>query len=98
MTKMHLGTRVPNEGARRLAWWIGRHCFGTLTLAALRLRVPAATLQRLLSGELIPGEELVRPLGIATGDAVQRCDWRRAAQGGWFEQPGERFAQERRAA
>jgi hypothetical protein len=87
---MHLGARVPNEGARRLAWWIGRQAGFSMTGASIVLRVPLGTLQRLVAGELIPGEELCRPLGIATGEEVQRMDWRRPPQGGWFDEPSSR--------
>lgn len=94
MSKMHLGVRPPNEGARRLAWWVWQSCRGNLIVAAKQCGTKLDTLQRLIAGELIPGEELVRPITIGTGDAVGRADWRRDATGGWFDEPASRRLQQ----
>ena len=89
MHKMHLIARVPNEGARKLAWWIGRECAGSVAVAALKLRESAAMLDRLLSGEITPGEPLARNIGERTGRRITRLDWQRRAQGKWSDMPHE---------
>ena len=79
--KMHLAREVVAErgAARRLAWWIANSCSGKLPLAAKRGAAPSLdTLQRLLAGEIIPGEELVRPITIGNGDrpfGARGLDW-----------------------
>jgi hypothetical protein len=90
MMKMHLVARVPNEGARRLAWWIGRECKGNLGAAAWRLFVDAAQLERLLDGTMVPGTVLLADLIPRTDGAMTRPDWYRDPAGGWFDEPVSR--------
>lgn len=84
-TKMHLPVRVPNEGARLLAQRIMKDCRGCLFVASTAMRMPTATLQRLVDGEVVPGEVLVGDVARVTKQAISRRDWRRAPRGGWFE-------------
>jgi hypothetical protein len=85
MTKLHLIARVPNEGARLLAQRIMQDFRGSMFVASTSMRMPITTLQRLVDGEVVPGEELVGDVGRATANAITRNDWRRSPQGGWFE-------------
>lgn len=83
MTKLHLKARAPNEGARRLARWVMRVHRGDLSAAGKAIRVSVDKLERIVAGEILPGEVLCIPLGI-------HCDiggrlWRRPAAGGWFD-------------
>ena len=88
--KMYLVARVPNEGARRLAWWIGQNCDGDLQRAAWRLSADIGMLPRLLDGSISPGSIMRLELLASTDEAVQPVDWYRPAYGGWCDAPGER--------
>ena len=93
MVKMHLGAKVPNEGARRLAWWIGQEHRGDLRSASQTLPgCSVTTLERLLVGDIVPGAVLIEVLSRRGGIGWRL--WRRPASGGWFEAP----EQELRAA
>ncbi|WP_010184751.1 hypothetical protein [Sphingomonas sp. PAMC 26605] len=92
MMKMHLVACVPNEGARRLANWVGRECRGDLHVAAWRLHVEAIQLSRLLDGSMLPGEILLTDLVWRTERAMTPLDWYRKAAGGWFDAIAERSA------
>ncbi|MBM3927104.1 MAG: hypothetical protein FJ335_01385 [Sphingomonadales bacterium] len=104
--KMHLIARVPNEGARRLAWWLATHAAphrvpftskvvpsvaGAAALLAARAKLSEATIDRLLRGELVPGEEQGREISVATAGVVSMRDWRDAARGGWSDRPAYGF-------
>ncbi len=88
--KMHLVACVPNEGARRLAAWIGRECGGDLHTAARQLHVDAIQLSRLLDGSMLPGSILLMDLIWRTERAMTAIDWYRDAAGGWFDAIAER--------
>ncbi|MEG3177028.1 hypothetical protein U1872_12370 [Sphingomonas sp. RB3P16] len=92
MMKMHLVACVPNEGARRLANWIGRECGGDLHKAAWRLHIEAIQLSCLLDGSMLPGEILLIDLLRRTARAMSPRDWYREAVGGWFDAIAERAA------
>lgn len=85
MKKLSLPAVVPNEGSRLLARRIMAAYKGSLPFAAKCMRVPVPTLQRLVDGSLVPGEELVADVARATRDAIGRQDWRMKACGGWFD-------------
>jgi hypothetical protein len=87
MSRMHLGAKVPNEGARRLAWWIGERFAGDVAAFARAARVGVATIERLIAGEIAPGTDIVLPIGVATLGTVHRTDWRRQPLGSWFDRP-----------
>ena len=94
--KMHLAACVPNDGARRLAWWLGEQ--GRDGHVALeRAGFDANAIDRLLSGELLPGLAIGACLTLATGGAVVPGDFRRRARGWWFDRPSERPALRRAA-
>lgn len=83
MRKLFLPAKVPNEGARRLAAWF-------LSRPAIRARAALASvgvdfskLDRMVTGELIPGADERWALTLATGDAVLMRDWTIAARGRW---------------
>jgi hypothetical protein len=90
MSRMHLGAKVPNEGARRLAWWIGEKFAGDVAAFAAAARVGVATIERLIAGEIAPGTDIVLPIGVATLGTVHRDDWRRQPLGSWWERPAYR--------
>ena len=90
--KMRLAAKAPNEGARLCAQWIMRECQGCLLVAASRFRTTVTTIERLIAGEITPGEELVAPVAQVTRDRVKRRDWQRPACGGWFDVPAEQVA------
>ncbi|MAW99771.1 MAG: hypothetical protein CMN72_09565 [Sphingomonas sp.] len=86
--KMHLCARVPNEGARRLAWFIGRlqtvEPRAAEILAEVSL-VPLDRIERLISGELLPDWDAGLPLARASGAQLGISDFYRDASGGWFD-------------
>lgn len=87
MKKMHLGARVPNEGARRMAWHILTACRGDMRQFAWDAMMDLSPIQRLIDGDVVPGEDLCARIGIATGDQVRRLDWQSKPGGGWFDAP-----------
>jgi hypothetical protein len=95
---MHLTAKVPNEGARRLAWWLGnRPGDDALDRFAEAIGQHVGYIDRLLSGEVLPGGEVAHSVWLATGGAVWRFDWRTPARGGWFDEPAERTPSRRAA-
>lgn len=88
--KLHLTAWPANEGARRLAWWIGSTHGGDVAAAAARFGCETSTIDRLIAGEIVPGTELALPVGLVTDGFICRKDWQRAAAGGWFDQPEAR--------
>lgn len=85
MKKLHLPAVVPNEGARLLARRIMAAYRGSLPFACQCMKIGVPTLQRLVNGEIIPGEELVADVAHATQGAIQRSDWRQQPRGGWHD-------------
>lgn len=85
MKKLHLPAIPPNEGARLLARRIQSAYKGNLQFAAHCMKVSVVTLQNLVDGTLVPGEELVRDVARATAHAIGRVDWRSRPVGGWFD-------------
>lgn len=87
MTKMHLAATPPNEGARLLARWIGEEALGSLEVAGKALGIKPAQLQRMIDGDLLPGDELRQPLFFRAG--IGRGVFVRPAACGWFDQPAD---------
>ncbi len=85
MKKLHLPAIPPNEGARLLARRIQSAYKGKLPFAAHCMQMSIVTLQNLVDGTLVPGEELVRDVARATRDGISRADWRSRPVGGWFD-------------
>ena len=82
MAKMHLGAKAPNEGARLLARWIARETRGSTRMAARMLGTDESVVQRLIDGDLIPGDQLGEPLFRIV--RVDRLMFQRPAQAAWF--------------
>lgn len=83
--KLHLTGTPPNEGARLLGRRIASAYRGNLLRAGKAMRVAPGTLQRLVAGEIVPGEELAGDVGRATANGIARLDWQRQPRGGWFD-------------
>lgn len=83
--KLHLPAIVPNEGARLLARRITAAYRGNLPFACRAMQIPVVTLQRLVEGDIVPGEELVADVARATHNAITRAEWRSQPLGGWFD-------------
>ena len=88
MSKLYLGAIVPNEGARRLAQWLMARELarpGARERLAVRIGSDAGQIDRVIAGEVVPGELLAHALGSSTSGAIDRRHWRQAAHGGWFD-------------
>ncbi|WP_210357629.1 hypothetical protein [Sphingomonas beigongshangi] len=85
MKKLHLPAAVPNEGARLLARRIASAYRGSLPFACQCMQIAVPTLQRLVDGGIVPGEELVADVARATQGGIQRHHWRQQPRGGWFD-------------
>lgn len=83
MNKLFLPAKVPNEGARRLAAWVLSRSAVRARAALARAGVDLAKLDRIVTGELIPGADDRFAITRATGDAVLMRDWSTAARGRW---------------
>ncbi|RIA37500.1 hypothetical protein DFR49_3385 [Hephaestia caeni] len=82
---MHLIATVPNEGARRLAWWIGQLGPDAYDAFAAAMGSHVSFVDRILAGEIVPAAHLAQRIGAVTSDFIDRRDWRRPAAGGWFD-------------
>lgn len=83
MGKLFLPRRVPNEGARRLAAFLTGVSAGRASRALASAGLDALRIDRLLTGELIPGADERFAIACATGHAVLVRDWSMQARGGW---------------
>ncbi len=83
MGKLFLPAKVPNEGARRLAaWFLSRP--GIRARSALAsVGVDFAKLDRMVTGELIPGADERWAITLATRNAVKVRHWSVAPLGRW---------------
>ncbi len=104
MQKVFLSARPANEGARRLAWWLlddqltpPQRYLRRRQLHASGIALGEIMLNRLLSGELLPGEEQGWAISCATRGAVRVGDWRDLPEGAWSERPVEHLAMRRAA-
>lgn len=88
MTKLRLGTRVPNEGARLLAQWIMREPAGTLDKLLRKIGMGQIDMERMMAGELTPGAFVGHQIFAFTRSAVTINDWYRPAAGSWFDVVG----------
>jgi hypothetical protein len=91
-TKIRLPARVPNEGARRLAWWLMNQPAGTYDRMLRKLGIGQISMERMLAGELAPGREQGFMIYGFAGQSVPIGEWYRAAEGGWFDRPVDRAA------
>jgi hypothetical protein len=83
-TKLRLGVRVPNEGARRLAQWIMREPVGTLDKLLRKIGMGQIDMERMMAGELTPGADIGHQIFAFTRCGVTINDWYRPATDGWF--------------
>jgi hypothetical protein len=83
MKRLFLPAQVPNEGARRLAAWLQSVPAVRAMRAMGNAGLDAAKVDRLITGELIPGADERIAITRATGDAVLMRDWTIAARGHW---------------
>lgn len=97
MQKVFLSARPANEGVRRLAWWLLDEAVPRQILGLRRSKLASAdvgeiSLNRLLAGELLPGEVMGWAISRATRGAVRVGDWRDLPEGAWAERPVEHVA------
>ncbi len=86
MSKLHLGAVAPNEGARLLAQWaVAQGVNVALTTLWRTARISRSLVGRLLTGEVLPGEDLAVRIAQITGGRIDRRTWRRQACGWWFD-------------
>ncbi|WP_343526724.1 hypothetical protein [Sphingomonas sp.] len=90
--KISLPAVVPNEGARRLAYYLTTDKPQELARFARKIEASESTVERLIRGEIRPGEELARAIYLATGGAVWSRFWSCQPEGGWFDRPISRVA------
>ncbi|PXA91582.1 hypothetical protein DMC47_25335 [Nostoc sp. 3335mG] len=83
MSKLYLPARVPNEGARRFAAFLTTVSTIRATRALGAAGLDAGRVDRLITGELIPGAEERFAIACATGHAVLVRDWSSQARGRW---------------
>ncbi|WP_430635041.1 hypothetical protein [Sphingomonas hankookensis] len=83
MNKLFLPAKVPNEGARRLAAWFLSRPPISARAALASVGVDFSKLDRMVSGELLPGADDRWCITLATGDSVAVRDWSVAARGRW---------------
>ena len=95
--RLRLGVHVPNEGARRLAYWIQREPVGALSKLMRRTGIGQISMERMMSGDVVPDAAIAYQIFAATRCAVPINDWDAKPEGGWFDVVGAR-APLRRAA
>lgn len=83
MSKLYLPARVPNEGARRFAAFLTTVSAARATRALRAAGLDAGRVDRLITGELIPGAAERFDIACATGHAVLVRDWSVQARGRW---------------
>lgn len=83
MGKLYLPARVPNEGARRLAAFLTGVPATRASRALGAAGLDATRIDRLITGELIPGADERFAIACATGHAVLVRDWSSQARGRW---------------
>lgn len=96
-SKLRLGVRVPNEGARRLAHFIMHQPPGALDKLMRRTGLGPIAMDRIMSEGVTPAEDIGYQIFAFTGCAVSASDWDSNPEGGWFDIVDAR-EQARRAA
>lgn len=99
MNKMHLPAKPENEGARLLVWWLHRRqtsVSSALSVLHAQAAVREALVDRLVSGEVIPGGDMGHRIWLATDGKVPTRAWRQRPSGGWFDRPTQFQEQEAR--
>lgn len=78
--------RPANEGAHRLAWWMGQDEARVDALAA-HPAVGPAMIDRLLSGEVEPDCSMAFAIDVLSWGDVRVGDWQRRTAKDWGERP-----------
>ncbi|MBD8677946.1 hypothetical protein [Sphingomonas sp. CFBP 13720] len=81
--RLYLGAVVPNEGARRFAAWLNAVSSAHAAKALGAIGVDAMHVDRMITGELVPGQRQRFDIARATGHAVLVRDWSQPAFGRW---------------
>ena len=90
MPLMHLTAAVPNEGARRLAWFIGNAETPAAAVAELESHLGFGAIDRIVSGALLPGVRMGAKLWAWSGGQIDAHDFRHPPKGWWFDRPASR--------
>ncbi|MEK9212293.1 hypothetical protein [Sphingomonas sp. 2378] len=89
--KLNLPARVPNEGARRLAFYLNDKP-GALGRFVRKAATSEMMVQRLINGDVIPDADMAKAIYLATDCAVWSRHWTFRPEGGWFDRPVLRAA------
>lgn len=90
-SKLHLVGHPPSEGAHRLACWLLGTRNPRLTavrIDEMRRALGEITLDRVLQGELVPGQIMGAQLARLTGGRVQARQFMRPTGRRWSDVPG----------
>lgn len=90
--KLTLAAVVPNEGARRLAYHLTTDKPQALARFARKIESSETMLERLIRGDIRPGQEMAKAIYLASNGAVWSRDWGQRPEGGWFDRPIVRAA------
>jgi hypothetical protein len=90
MGVMYLPARVPNEGAHRLAWAIGRAPNPGDAIRQIETTIGVNTVDRLITGSLVPGERMGAAIMLWSGGAVKVADFYRPTSLRWIDEPPPR--------
>lgn len=90
--KIPLPAVVPNEGARRLAFHLTTDAPQTMARFARKIGSTEVMVERLIRGDIRPGEEMARAIYLATDKAVWSRFWSCPPEGRWFDRPLSRVA------
>lgn len=84
----------PSDGAHRLAWWLAPLEDAGFEHLCAHADLSFALIDRLLSGEVEPSDELAAVIARETEGAVLPEDWTRGGPLGWLDKPFDRNPQE----
>lgn len=82
----------PSNGAHRLAWWLARLGDAGFEHLAQDGLLSFDLIDRLLSGEVEPSDEIASVIARETEGAVLPDDWARGGPLGWLDKPFDRPA------
>lgn len=89
--------RPRNEGAWRLAWHIARCHGGDVLGFAAASRLDPMIIDRLLGGEIVPGNAIGLTLWACSRCALSKIDFQRPVDVRWYDPPPARGWQRRAA-
>ncbi|KQO57687.1 helix-turn-helix transcriptional regulator [Sphingomonas sp. Leaf257] len=85
--KLNLPARVPNEGARRLAFHLTVSKPGSLKRFARKAGLSEMMVERLIRGDVMPDDDMAKAIYLASDTAVFSSHWSHRPHGGWFDRP-----------